>query len=338
MNDTNTIIKDIQKTFGKNIVRPAQHILDKPRIVIPFSPKLDMIIGGVPEGSFVVIAGPPKIGKTLSALHLCGTAQKKEHGGELAPNGRDLFILNIEGRLHKRDLVGHPDIDMNRTHVIGSKPGNILTAQNYLTIGEKIIREIPGSILLFDSFSTLCTEEEMNAPMDKMQRADGAKLLYKFCRKISNIIPINNNIVIGINHMMGNPGAGMAETKEKGGYAVKYQADVHLHAKWKEEWKNTAGDHIGLKVHWKCVTSPITPPGGTEISYIRFGIGIDEIQELIEISIDLGLIKQGGAWYTVDFVKNKEKPKFQGMEKLRQGIIDMKLTEMLNTKINKMLN
>ncbi len=336
MSDTDKIIKDIQKEFGKNIVRSAQHILDKKRVVIPFSPKLDMIMGGVPEGSFVVIAGPPKVGKTLSSLHLCATAQRKEFGGELAPNGRELFIMNIEGRLHSRDIAGHPGIDMKRTRVIGSEPGRILTAQDYLTIGEKIICEIPGSIILFDSFSTLCTQEEMNSAMDKMQRADGAKLLYKFCRKISNIIPINNNIVIGINHMMGNPGPGMAETKEKGGNAVKYQADVHLHAKYKEDWQNTNGDHIGQKVHWKCITSPILPPGGTEMSYIRYNVGIDEIQELIEIGIDLGLIKQGGAWYTIDFIKGSE-PKFQGIEKLRQGIIDGKYIKKLETKVKEML-
>ena len=50
--------------------------------------------------------------------------------------------------------------------------------------------------------------------MNKMQRADGAKLLANFV-KVANVIPVNKNIVIGITHLMGNPTGYGAEFKEK---------------------------------------------------------------------------------------------------------------------------
>ena len=42
--------------------------------------------------------------------------------------------------------------------------------------------------------------------------------------------------------------------------------------------------------------------------------------ELLSICVDLGLVSKGGAWYTMSEVKDK--PKFQGLEKTRQYLVD----------------
>jgi recombination protein RecA len=42
--------------------------------------------------------------------------------------------------------------------------------------------------------------------------------------------------------------------------------------------------------------------------------------ELLNLAVDLGLVSKGGAWYTITSVE--EKPKFQGMEKTRQYLLD----------------
>jgi len=313
--------EDVKKSFGSDIILSATSIVDRELITIPVSPALDIVLnGGIPEGSFVIFTGQPKCGKTTTSLDFAATAQKPEYQGDLKKS-RHVYYLNIEGRLKKRDLEGISALDLERFDIIGSQQGKILHAEEYLQIAERIINEEPGSILIIDSYSALCTEAEITSDMDKMQRADGAKLLAKFCRKVGNVIPVNKNIVIGITHLMGNPGYGNVEWKEKSGQAIAYQTDVKLKAKMFSPWRVSAdGAQIGQEVEWQVLCSALGSPGGTIKSYIRYGHGIDKAMELVMLCIDLGIISKGGAWYTLTSVDDK--PKFQGTEKLRQYVVD----------------
>ena len=313
--------EDVVKNFGDDIMLTGNAIVDKKNIVIPVSPSLDIILnGGIPEGSFVVLTGQPKCGKTTTSLDFAATAQKPQYQGVLK-EPREVYYLNIEGRLKKRDLEGIPGLNLDRFHVIGSQQGKILHAEEYLQIAEKIINEIPGSVLIIDSYSALCTEAEITSEMDKMQRADGAKLLAKFCRKVANVIPVNKNIVIGITHLMGNPTGYGAEFKEKSGQAIAYQTDIKLRAKTFKPWLLSADStQIGQEIEWQVICSALGPTGGNITSYIRYGQGVDKYMEAVCLASDIGLIHKGGAWYTLIGVADK--PKFQGTEKVRQYLLE----------------
>ena len=331
--------EDVIKNFGDEIILSANSIVDRKSVIIPVSPAIDMILnGGIPEGSFVVFTGQPKCGKTTSALSFAATAQKPEYKGDLK-KPRHVYYLNIEGRLKKRDLEGIPGLDLNNFDIIGSQQGKILHAEEYLQIGERIINEEPGCLLIIDSYSALCTEAEITSDMDKMQRADGAKLLAKFCRKVANVIPVNKNIVIGITHLMGNPTGYGAEFKEKSGQAIAYQTDIKLRAKTFKPWVLSAdSSQIGQEVEWQVLCSALGPPGGTITSYIRYGYGIDKHMEIITLACDMGLINKGGAWYSLDFLGDKDnkdkQQKLQGTEKVRNFLLEnpdayTKLSEMV---------
>ncbi len=182
---------------------------------------------------------------------------------------------------------------------------------------------MPGCVLIIDSYSALCTEAEITSDMDKMQRADGAKLLAKFCRKVANVIPVNRNIVIGITHLMGNPTGYGAEFKEKSGQAIAYQTDIKLRAKTFKPWAiGTDNTQIGQEIEWQVVCSALGPPGAVTTSFIRYGQGIDKCTELINLASDVGIINKGGAWYTITVLDDK--PKFQGTEKVRNFLLENK--------------
>lgn len=288
------ISKEIISTYGEDIMIDASAILDEPCTIISVSPTVDAgLNGGIPEGSWVTFTGLPKKGKTTMALHIAAKCQRPENGS------RPVYYFNIEGRLKKMNLTGIKGLDISKMKIIRSTEGNILTAEQMLAIAEKVASTIPKSVLIIDSYSALCTETETTKGMDEQQRTDGQKLLAKFCRRMANVVPVNKNIIIGITHQMGNP-SGYGGDREKGGYAIAYQADVKMKAGSIEVIKSKAGKQIGQKVEWDVQVSALGPPGAKILSTIRYGVGIDEVADLFDIAKELGLITQAGAWYSFD--------------------------------------
>ena len=300
--------KDIIKEYG-DVLHDASSITEKPLEVISVGPKLDMALGGgVPEGSLFIMTGPEKVGKTVTALSFCANAQKHYE--------REVYYANIEGRLKKRDLQGITDLslDPELMQIIGSTEGNILSAEKYLSIVDNIVHTKPGAVTVVDSFSALSSESELTGNLEDVQVMSVQKILAKFCRRISNVLPINRVTVVGITHLMANVQRfGRGKTKiEKSGSALKYQVDVKLHATHSVPLMQ--GDtQIGQTIHWQIVTSAIGPPGQKVESHIRYGKGIWKEMEITDLLIDFGLISKAGAW-----LKLPNGEKIQGKVKLAQ--------------------
>ena len=237
------------------------------------------------------MTGPEKVGKTVTALTFCANAQRQHE--------REVYYANIEGRLKKRDLEGISDLslDPEKMQIIGSTEGNILSAEKYLSIIDNVVHTQPGSISVVDSFSALSSESELTGNLADVQVMSVQKVLAKFCRRISNVLPINRTTVVGITHLMANVqrfGRGKSKI-EKSGSALKYQVDVKLHAS--HSVPLTQGDtQIGQTIHWQIVTSAIGPPGQKVESHIRYGKGIWREMEMADLMIDFGLISRAGAW------------------------------------------
>ena len=283
--------KDIRKEYG-NVLHDPASITERPLQTLSVGPKLDIALGGgVPEGSLFIMTGPEKVGKTVTALTFCANAQKHYE--------RQVYYANIEGRLKKRDLQGITDLSLEpeKMQIIGSTEGNILSAEKYLSIIDNIVHTQPGSLAIVDSFSALSSESELTGNLADVQVMSVQKVLAKFCRRISNVLPINRVTVVGITHLMANVNRfGRGKTKvEKSGSALKYQVDVKLHASHSTPLMQ--GDtQIGQTIHWQIVTSAIGPPGQKVESHIRYGKGIWKEMELADLMIDFGLISKAGAW------------------------------------------
>lgn len=121
---------------------------------------------------------------------------------------------------------------------------------------------------------------------------------------------------------MANPSGRGKATVEKGGYGKDYQADVKLEAKWVE--KITVGNAengkiIGQICHWQVLCAALGAPFQDIEMRIRFGKGIDENAELVNIGISYGLIKKSGSWFTITCL-GAEVPeeKAQGLEKMAE--------------------
>jgi recombination protein RecA len=300
----------IDKNYGKGILKTARDIIHKKRMVVPFAPALQSITGGVPEGSTVSVSGPPKIGKTTNLLNFAVRCQKEEWGG------RDVYYLDIEHRLKEMNIEGTIGMDMDKFFPISSEEGNILSAEKYLDIADGLVKRKPGSVIIMDSITSLCGQDEMDGDMSKIERGgSGVKLMSKFIRKNAAAISVNRVMLCGVTQLMSNvTGYGKAFL-EKGGNSWKYQSDIRLLA-LKTSPVIVDGRTTGAEVEWLCDCAAVQgySPGSKVLSYIRYGEGVDEYREYFELAKELGVITQSGTWF------NMGELKFQGAENFRDAL------------------
>jgi RecA/RadA recombinase len=144
----------IKKQYGANdIYVPGSEVANEERIIIPLSPKLNIILnGGIPEGTWATFTGKPKSGKTTLALHFATKVQRPEYGS------REVYYFDIERRLKKMNLIGTPGLNLEKFHVIRSTKQKILSAQDFLMIAEHILRTMPHVLIIIDSYSPFTLE------------------------------------------------------------------------------------------------------------------------------------------------------------------------------------
>jgi recombination protein RecA len=312
----NKVKNEINKKYGTNIVIKAEEITEKPRKIVSVSPAIDIALsGGIPEGSWVLLSGLPKSGKSISALQIAANAQQQY--------SKDIFIGNVEHRINKKELVGIHNLDVSKIEVIQSQKGKILMAQDFLQEFTNIIKTVPGCVLVIDSSSALCAEKEYSEDITSQARNEGPKLLANFCRKMASVVPIQDVILIIIQHLIANTSGYGSPYYEDGGNKIQYQADVKLRCSSFQKWNSVQNDdstRIGQVANWQVVTSALGPPGGKVQSYIRYGYGIDDIKELIGLALDMGIIMKGGAWYSI--THKEQEYKVQGEEKIRALLLE----------------
>ena len=319
----NAIKKKLEKDFGDVFLSP-EFILNKKRLLIPVSPKLDIALnGGIPSGCCGIISGKSKSGKSSLALTILANAQKQGMRG---------YYLDVEHRLERKNLEGIPGLDLSedKLQIITSTKGNILTAEKNLTIAETLLKNEEKIIMIIDSTSSLCSLKEYDAEMCAQTRNEGAKLLSQFTRKLSQIVPVQDSIVILIQHLIHNTSGYGPLLMEDGGVKIIYASDFKLRSKGFSKWEED-NRIIGQVINWEIAYSALGQPGANVEGYLRYGCGIDCIRESLEIGIDLGLINKSGAWYNTDYSKNPQK--FQGLNNLwkhlNENIEDIKLLNQL---------
>jgi recombination protein RecA len=326
--------KDFIKKYG-DYITTGDKILEIKRNykTISISPAIDLALGGgIKEGSWVILSGPPKAGKTTTTMQIIANCQAE---------GRKIIYLDVEGRLKEMNFEV-PGIDPSLVQVIrsGDTP---LAAEEFLEIARTLLssKENEGCVLVIDSISSLIPKRDLEVvEIDGQTRPGLPKILSDFCKKLGQTVPNNKCIVVMITHMITNTSGYGKSRMADGGVKIQFQADTRMEVKSVSPWNigsEEKKDIIGLKVTWDILCSSIGSPHKTCESWIRFGQGIDKIQEIITIAIDLGLIEKSGSWFNLVFLEEKAQ-KFQGQEKVNVFLAENKdAYATLEVKVREML-
>jgi recombination protein RecA len=284
-------LNQIERRFGKGAI---MKLGDAAKVHVEAIPSgsiaLDLAlgIGGIPRGRVTEIYGPESSGKTTLCLHVIANAQRA--GGYAA-------FIDAE---HALDVLYASKLGVDTTNLLISQPD---TGEQALEIVDSLVRSNAIDVIVIDSVAALTPRAEIEGEMGDSHVGLQARLMSHALRKLTGAISNSHTTVIFTNQlrekigvMFGNP-----ETTA-GGKALKFYASVRLDIRRTDSIKQ-GQDVMGNRTRVRVVKNKVAPPFKTAEFDIMYSEGISREGGLIDLGLEMGLVKKSGAWFTVGDIR-----------------------------------
>ncbi len=314
-------IERLDKSFGKGtVMRMGDTAIEPIEVISTGSVTIDLAlgVGGLPKGRIIEIFGPESSGKTTLAIHAVAQVQKK--GGIAA-------IIDAE---HAFDRSYAEALGVDTEQLLISQPDN---GEQALEIADNLISSGAVDLLIVDSVAALTPKAEIEGEMGDSKMGLHARLMSQALRKLTATISRSGCCVIFINQLRDKIGVmfGNPETTT-GGNALKFYASVRIDIRKSGQLKE-GEEVIGSRTKVKIVKNKVAPPFRKAEFDIIYGKGISKTGEIIDLGVELNVIKKSGSWFAYGDTKLG-----QGRDAVKQMLDDnVELAEELETKIVELL-
>ncbi len=281
-------IAQIEKQFGKGSIMKLGEA--KARMAFDAIPtgslSLDMAlgIGGIPRGRVIEIFGAEAAGKSTLAQHIIAEAQKL--GGMAA-------YIDAE---HALDPSYAANCGVNVDELYISQPD---TAEQALEITEALVRSGAIDVVVIDTVAALVPRAEIEGEMGDAHVGLQARLMSQALRKLVASISRSRTAVIFVNQLREKIGVFFGNPEvTPGGRALKFYSSVRIDLRRIDSIKH--GDElIGNRVRARVVKNKVAPPFRSAEFDIIFSHGISREGDLIDLGVELGIIKKAGSFFSI---------------------------------------
>jgi len=247
-------------------------------------------IGGFARGRLYEVYGPNSSGKSTLALSVVMNALL-----------RDLTVLYIDAE-HALD----PKLVRNMGKRVGVNPDRIKLVQAYtgddnLQIAEEYIKSGEVDVAVVDSVSALLPKDMAEGEIGDNYMGQLARLMSKACNKLTPVANRTNTLLIFINQIRQDIGKWGDSRKPTGGEALAFYATGRIKVEGGESKKSRLLDKegvvIGHESDFQVIKNKLAAPWRTAKIDLIYGQGYDFESEIMNLSVDLGLIEKSGNWY-----------------------------------------
>ena len=262
--------------------------------------------GGLAAGRITEINGLEGSGKSLIGAHALAATQKK---GGLA------VYIDTESAVSSEFLqaIGIDTENMLYVH--------LETVEEIFDTIETIVTKIRESdkdklvTILVDSLAAASTKVEMDADFDKDGWATAkAIVISKAMRKITQLIARQRVCLIFTNQLRQKLGVMFGDPwTTSGGKALPFHSSTRIRLKNVGQIKDAKKNTIGIKIRAQVIKNRLGPPLRSADFSLYFDKGIDDFGSWLEVLKGHKLVKQAGAWYTLEDQDGKEH-KFQSKD------------------------
>jgi recombination protein RecA len=284
-------LTQIERRFGKGAIMKLGDVSKIQVEVIPTgSIALDLAlgVGGIPRGRITEIYGPESSGKTTLSLHIIASAQRA--GGYAA-------FVDAE---HALDRAYAARLGVDTTNLLISQPD---TGEQALEIVDALVRSNALDVVVIDSVAALTPRAEIEGEMGDAHVGLQARLMSQAMRKLTSAISSSNTSVVFTNQLREKVGVmfGNPETTS-GGKALKFYASVRLDIRRTDSIKQ-GQDVMGSRTRVRVVKNKVAPPFRVAEFDIMYSEGISREGGLIDLGLEMGLVKKSGAWFNVGDIR-----------------------------------